>query len=75
MEKIELLKIMREGLKKLSKVEVKMGDFRYIRMFEEFRMMRGNGLKYQETIRILSEDYDVSRATVERIIKRLSGNC
>lgn len=75
MKKIELLKIMREGLKKLSEGEVMRDDFRHIRMFEEFHVMRSKGLKYREAVRLLSEDYAISRATVERVIKRLAGEC
>lgn len=75
MKKIELLKIMREGLKKLSEGEVMRDDFRHISLFEEFQAMRSNGLKYREAVRMLAEDYAISRATVERIVKRLPGEC
>lgn len=75
MKKIELLKIMHEGLKKLSECEVMRDDFRHVKMFEEFQVMRENGLKYREAVRMLAKDYDISRATVERIVSRLSGEC
>ena len=75
MKKIELLKILREGLKILSKCEVMRDDYRYIGMYEEFQNMRGAGLKYREAVRQLSKEYHIGRATVERAIKRLEGDC
>lgn len=48
MEKVELLKILREGLKMLSKCEVMRDDYKYIGMYEEFENMRDMGLKYRE---------------------------
>lgn len=44
-------------------------------MYEEFRQMRENGMKYAEAIRMLSEDYCISRSTVERAIRRLKREC
>lgn len=75
MKRVELLKIMAEGLKKLSQNDVMRDDYRFVPMYEEFKMMRHNKVKYREAIRMLSEDYHVSRATVERIIRRLDGDC
>ena len=75
MKKVELLKILREGLKRLSDCEVMRDDYRYIQMYEEFVNMRKTGLKYREATRLLAEDYHIGRATVERIIKRLEGDC
>lgn len=75
MKKVELLKLLREGLKMLSKCEVMRDDYRYIGMYEEFQNMRRAGLKYREVVRLLAEEYHLGRATVERVIKRLEGEC
>lgn len=75
MKVIELLKIGGEMLKLMSENEVNRDDWRFVPMYEEFREMREKGLKYREAVRILAEDYHVSRATVERAIKRLEGEC
>lgn len=37
--------------------------------------MRHKGVKYREAVRMLAEDYHISRATVERAIKRLDSDC
>lgn len=75
MKVIELLKIGGEMLKLMSRNEVNRDDWRFVPMYEEFREMRDKGVKYREAVRMLAEDYHVSRATVERAIKRLEGEC
>ena len=75
MKKVELLKLLREGLKMLSKCEVMRDDYKYISMYEEFQNMRSMGLKYREAVRLLAKEYHIGRATVERAIKRLEGEC
>ena len=75
MKKVELLKILREGLKMPSNCEVMRDDYKYIDLFEEFQHMRGMGLKYREVVRMLAKDYHLGRVTVERVIRRLEGDC
>ena len=73
MKVVELVKISRELLKLLSKHDVRLNDWRYVRMYEEYKTMRSNGIKYRECVRVLAEENDVSQATVERVVKRLGG--
>lgn len=75
MKVIELLKLAAETLKLMSKHEVNRDDWRFVPMYEEFQTMRSNGVKYRECVKTLASDYHVSRATVERAIKRLEGEC
>lgn len=75
MKVIELLKIGGEMLKLMSHNEVNRDDWRFVPMYDEFQQMRKNGVKYREAVRMLAEDYHVSRATVERAIKRLESDC
>lgn len=75
MKMIELLKIAAEMLKLMSKNEVNRDDWRFVPMYEEFQEMRDKGVKYREAVRMLAEDYRVSRATVERAIRRLEREC
>lgn len=44
-------------------------------MYEEYHVMRSNGVKYRECVRMLAEDYHVSRATIERALRRLDSHC
>ena len=62
-------------LKLMSRNEVNRDDWRFVPMYEAFQEMRLKGVKYREAVRMLAEEYHVSRATVERAIKRLDGEC
>ena len=75
MKVIELLKVGGELLKLMSRNEVNRDDWRFVPLVEEFQQMRKNGVKYREAVRVLAEDYHISRATVERAIKRLEADC
>ena len=75
MKVVELVKISTEALKLMSKNDVLRDDWRFVPMYEEFKSMRKKGVKYRECVSVLSEDYGVSRATVERAIRRLDGEC
>lgn len=75
MKVVELLKIGSEMLKLMSENDVKRDDYRYVKMYHEYQNMRENGVKYRSAIRMLAEDYHVSRATVERVISRLDKEC
>jgi alpha-ketoglutarate-dependent taurine dioxygenase len=75
MKIVELLKISSPALKMLSDNEVPSGDWRFVAMYEAFQNMRACGVKYREAVRELAADYQVSRATIERAIKRLSLEC
>ena len=75
MKVVELLKIGGEMLKVMSAHEVYRDDWRYVALYETFLNMRANGMKYRAAIAVLSEEYQVSRATVERVIRRLGADC
>ena len=75
MKVVELLKICGELLKLMSRNEVNRDDWRFVPLYEEFQEMRDKGVKYREAVRMLAEDYHISRATVERAIKRLESDC
>lgn len=75
MKRYEALKLVGGTLKMLSDFEVNYDDWRFVPMYEEFQEMRDKGVKYREAVRMLAEDYHVSRATVERAIKRLDSDC
>lgn len=75
MKRYEALKLVGGTLKMLSDCDVNFDDWRFVPMYEEFQMMRKNGMKYRECIRMLAEDYHIGRATVERVIRRLDGEC
>lgn len=75
MKVVEILKIARPALKILSENEVPRDDWRFVEMYDTFQNMRNAGIKYCEAVKELAKDYKVSRATVERIIRRLGADC
>lgn len=75
MKVVELVKLLREGLKTMSECDVLRDDWRYVPLVEEYFAMRSNGLKHHAAVTVLSDDYGVSFRTVERVIKRLCKEC
>ena len=71
MKVVKILSMGREMLKLLSENEVRIGDWKYVKMYEEYQRMRENGLKYRAVIAELALCYSMSRSKVERIIQRL----
>ena len=75
MKRYEALKLVGGTLKMLSVFEINYDDWRFVPLYEEFQEMREKGMKYREAVRMLAEDYHISRASVERAIKRLESDC
>lgn len=75
MKVVELLKLGYETLKLMSENDVKRDYWRFVPMYYEFLNMRRNGVKYREAVRMLAESYSSSRATVERVVKKLGEDC
>ena len=75
MKVVELLKIGGELLKVMSENDVKRDDYRFVKMYHEYLNMRKAGIKYRAVIQMLSEEYNTSKASVERAIRRLGRDC
>lgn len=73
MKVIDLLKIQREPLKVMSDCGLKVDDYGYIAMYEEYRDRRRDNEKYRYVIMCLSMKYHISESKVKRIIRRLEG--
>ncbi len=75
MKVVELLKISGEVLKIMTRNDVLRDDYKYVPLYENYQHMRANGVKHIAAIHILSERFHISTRTVERVIKRLNGDC
>lgn len=62
-------------LKFLSSNEVKVEDWKYVVVYERFIRMRKDGVKYIVAVNQLAEEYGMSRATIERAIKKFRKEC
>lgn len=67
--------MMTPVLKMLSRNGVYMDDWKYVDAYDRYVRMRGLGLKQREAVRMLSDELQVSRRTLERAFKRLAGDC
>lgn len=72
MEIAKFIVIGQELLKLLSENDVRIGDWKYVKLYEEYRNMWNNGFKYRYAVAHLAATHNMSRAKVERIIRRLS---
>lgn len=54
----------------LSKYDVKMDDFKYVEMFEDYDSMIKEGNKVTYIVSYLSDKYSLSEASVYRILKK-----
>ena len=68
MKVYELLKIGGELLKVMTQNDVLRDDWRFVRLYEEYKVMRENNMKHAAAIQMLSEDYCISTRTVERVM-------
>ena len=60
-------------LKMMSKYGIKTDDWQHIEMFDEYMDMRKNCEKFRYIMAYLAEKYRISESTVQRVVKRLSG--
>lgn len=72
MKATELLRIGTQILSLMSKNDIMRDDYKYLDVFESFRNMRSNRVKYRSAIKMLADENNVSERTLERIFKRLS---
>lgn len=75
MKLVELLKISCGLLKYLSENDAKIDDWKYLVMYERFKRMRQQKVKHTSAVEQLAKDYNISRASVERIIRRFRKEC
>lgn len=72
MKVVELVKISRFALEMMSKYDIKLNDWQYVKMYEEYTNMRHDREEFRYIIAHLSEKYHVSESSVKRIVRRLS---
>lgn len=71
MTAFELLKILREPMKRLSDCDIKIDDYRHIDMYLEFKEMEQKKEKKEYIKSILATKYSMSESSVKRIVRRL----
>ncbi len=66
----ELVKVISKILKAMSESGLRVSDYEYVEMYEEYVIMRSMGEKYDYVVKVLSDRYRISESTIRRIIKR-----
>ena len=67
-----MLFLIRDLAKSMSDIGIKMDDYKYIGLCQEYSDLIAKGEKREYARAILSKKYSVSESTVFRIISRLS---
>lgn len=75
MEIIEILKFNRELLNRMHDVGIRLDDYQYVDLYNEYQAMRKRGEKVTYIVAILSDKYDISERKVYDLVKRLNSHC
>ena len=75
MEIIELLNFNKELLNKIYNTGIRLDDFLYIDLYNEYIEKKKQGEKVTYIVAIISEKYSVSERKVYNIIRRFKGRC
>ena len=71
----ELIKIGKEMMKMLHERGIKMEDYQYLQMVDEFDHMKGHGHKTTYIIAYLAEKYNICERKVYKIIGKMVLDC
>ena len=72
MEAYKMLFLIRDLMKSMSEIGIKMDDYKYIGLCQEFNELVAKGHKREYARAVLSRKYSVSESTVFRIITRMN---
>lgn len=75
MKVVEILKLGKEMMKVLQESCIKMEDYRYVEMYDEYRDIVACGGKTSYAVVILSERYGISERKVYYLLQKLSRDC
>ena len=71
----ELLKFFGEPLERLTNAGIKVGDYKYVALYEDYQKARETGEKVGYIVVVLADRYKVSERTVYDVVKRFGQNC
>jgi len=75
MKVIEILKLGREILKTLQESCIKVEDYKYIELYEQYLDIVRSGGKSSYAVAVLAERYGISERKVYYIVKKFSTDC
>lgn len=71
----EFVKINGKAMKMMSNFGIRINDYQYTEMYEDYVNILKNNEKKEYIYTVLSEKYKIPRRTLLRIIKRFSSTC
>lgn len=75
MKVFEAIKLTESTLIALRNANVGTGDAEYIKLYEEFRDLQGDGLKVSYCVAFLAEKYHISIRKVYDLIRKFKSDC
>jgi hypothetical protein len=75
MKVYEMLKLVTEALKTMSRNGIFRDDYLYVETYEQYRRMRSLGVKYDNALDELARERKIAKRTLQRAFKRLSREC
>ena len=75
MKVFEAIKLTESTLIALRNANVGTGDVEYIKLYEEFRDLQGDGLKVSYCVAFLAEKYHISIRKVYDPIRKFKSDC
>ena len=75
MKVYEMLKLVTEALKTMSRNGIFRDDYLYVEAYEQYRRMRSLGVKYDNALDELARERMIAKRTLQRAFKRLSREC
>ena len=71
MKAIDILTLAEGIITTLDRNDIKTADVRYVQMYRDWQRMREEGHKWDWIMYWLGKEYDLSEASVWRILKRM----
>ena len=75
MKVFEAIKLTESTLIALNNANVGTRDVEYIKLYEEFRDLQGDGLKVSYCVAFLAEKYHISVRKVYDLIRKFKSDC
>jgi hypothetical protein len=70
MRAYELVKVCEGAMNALNEANISLSDVKYIKLYEEYTRMKGEGHKLTYIVAFLQDEYNVGQATIYRIVEK-----
>jgi hypothetical protein len=75
MKIIDIVSFNRELLGKIKDAGIRIEDYMYIDLYNEFQLMQNNGDKITYIVAVLADKYNISERKIYYLIKHLNSDC